>query len=57
MSMSMSAPQRVCIMLGGTGRALPLELPTRKICALCAAFVRPSGYVVVPLPRPLPLAA
>ena len=55
--MSKSAPQRVCILLGGTGRALPPEPATRKICTLCTAFVRPSVDVVVPLPRPLPLAA
>ncbi len=29
----------------------------KKPPALCTAFVRPSVDVVVPLPRPLPLAA
>lgn len=55
--MSNPTPQRVCRLLGGSGRVQLAVAPTRRVPALCTAFVRSAADTVVLLPRLLPLAA
>jgi hypothetical protein len=55
--MSKTTAHTVCRLCGGSGLPQYTVAPAKKLPALCAPFVRSSADVVVPLPRPLPLAA